>query len=112
MPTFPSISPGYGVQKSSSPKVRRVQYGDGYTSFLKYGLNQDLKTWNVRFSNLSETDSDTLETFLEARGGAESFDWTPPGESAAKKFICPSWNKQIPYLNRATISAFFEEVVD
>ena len=112
MPTFPSISPDYGLQKSSTPTVRRVQFGDGYMARLKYGLNQDRKKYNLQFKNLTEADSDSVETFLEAREGAESFDWTPPGESSAGKFICPSWSKTIPYANRATIRATFEEVIE
>ena len=49
---------------------------------------------------------------LDARAGVENFDYTPAGESASKKFICPQWNKTIPYLNRASISATFVEVAE
>ena len=30
MATFPSITPAYGIQKSSAPATRKVQFGDGY----------------------------------------------------------------------------------
>ena len=113
MATFPSITARYGISKTSSPNVRIVQYGDGYQQRLTYGLNQNLKIWNPEFSNISETDADTIETFLDARAADNaSFDWTPPGESAASKFICLSWSKTIPYNNRATISASFQEVAE
>ena len=46
------------------------------------------------------------------RAGVESFTYTPAGESASKTFICREWNKTIPYLNRATINATFEEVAE
>ena len=38
--------------------------------------------------------------------------FTPPGESAATKYVCPSWSKSIPYNNRATIQATFREVFE
>ena len=111
MATFPSINPTYGAQKTSQPKVRQVQFGDGYVQRLTFGLNQDPKVWNLTFE-VSETDADTIETFLEARGGSESFNWSPPDETSSYKWICLNWSKTIPYLNRATIQATFQEVFD
>ena len=111
MATFPSINPTYGAQKRSQPKVRQVQFGDGYVQRLTFGLNQDPKVWNLTFE-VSETDADTIETFLEARGGSESFTWSPPDESDSYKWVCLDWSKTIPYLNRATIQATFQEVFD
>jgi len=111
MADFPSINPTYGAQKTSQPKIRQVQMGDGYVQRLTFGLNQDLKTWNLTFE-VSETDADTIETFLEARGGSEYFTWTPPDETTSYKWICLNWSKTIPYLNRATIQATFQQVAD
>ena len=112
MATFPSITANYGITKTSSPNVRPVQFGDGYSLRTVFGLNQDLKMYSPRWDNISETDADTISTFLEARAGKESFDWTPPGESGASKFICQAWTKTIPYLNRASIQATFQEVAE
>jgi len=112
MATFPSITPTYGIQKSSAPVVRRVQFGDGYETRLKYGLNQNPKVFNLTFE-VSETDADTIETFLDARADdSASFDFTPPGEGSALKFVCEQWSKSIPYLNRATIQATFRQVFE
>lgn len=109
MATFPSITPTYGVQKRSRPAVRRARFGDGYELRLQYGLNQNMKVYQLTFE-VSETDADTIETFLDARAAVETFDFTPPGESSAAKFVCESWSKSIPYLNRATINATFRQV--
>ena len=111
MATFPSITPTYGLQKSSAPVVRKVQFGDGYEARLTYGINQNPKVFNLTFE-VSETDADTIETFLEARGGAESFDWSPPDETTTYKWICQDWSKSIPYLNRATITVTFQQVFE
>lgn len=112
MATFPSINPTYGLQKSSSPMVRKVQFGDGYEARLTYGINQNPKLFNLTFE-VSETDADTIETFLDARAADNAnFDFTPPGESSASKFVCEEWSKSIPYLNRATIQATFRQVFE
>ena len=113
MATFPSIEADYGASKDSSPNVRTVQFGDGYSVRLTYGLNQNPKNWSLTFTNLSETDSDTIETFLDARiVDNASFDWTPPGESSSSKFVCHKWQKNIPFPNRATINAVFSQVFE
>ena len=112
MATFPSITPTYGIQKRSAPIVRKVQFGDGFEKRLSYGLNQNPKTFNLTFE-VSETDADTIETFLDARAGDNTaFDYTPPGESSSSKFVCETWSKSIPYLNRATIQATFRQVFE
>ena len=112
MATFPSITPSYGIRKTSEPTVRQVQFGDGYSMRTVYGLNQNLKSYSPKWNNISETDADTISDFLDARAGQESFDWTPPGESSSSKFICQSWSKSIPYNDLATIEATFQEVAE
>ena len=112
MATFPSITPSYGIRKTSSPKVRQVQFGDGYSMRTVFGLNQNLKSYSPTWQNISETDADTISDFLDARAGQESFDWTPPGETSSSKFICQAWTKSISYKNRATIQASFQEVAE
>ena len=112
MANFPSITPTYGIQKRSAPVVRKVQFGDGYEKRLSYGINQNPKTYNLTFE-VSETDADTIETFLDARAADnEAFDFTPPGDAISSKFVCETWSKSIPYLNRATIQATFRQVFE
>ena len=112
MANFPSITPTYGVQKSSAPVVRKVQFGDGFEKRLSFGINQNPKTYNLTFE-VSETDADTIETFLDARAADNAaFDFTPPGEGTSYKFVCETWSKSIPYLNRATIQATFRQVFE
>ena len=85
MAVFPSITPTYGVQKSSAPAVRKVQFGDGYETRLTYGLNQNPKTYNLPFE-VSETDSDTIGTFLDTRAADNArVDFTPPGAGSSSQ---------------------------
>ena len=112
MATFPSITPTYNAQKNNQPNVRTVRFGDGYEQRLTFGLNQIPKVWSLTFE-VSETDADTIETFLDARASDNaSFDWQPPGSSTTYKWVCEQWSKSIPYLNRATIQATFREVFE
>ena len=113
MATFPDIKPTYGTRKNNAPINRVVRFADGFEQRIVFGLaqNQNPKVYNFTF-NVSETDADTIETFLDARANdQDSFDYTPQGESQ-KKFVCETWTKSIPYNNRATITATFREVFE
>ena len=114
MATFPSIQPTYGTRKKSAPISRTVRFADGYEHRILFGLaeNQNPKIYSLTFV-VSETDADTIETFLDARANDQaSFDFTPPAESSSYKFVCESWNKTITYNNRASITATFREVFE
>ena len=86
MATFPSITPTYGMRKTSTPKFRSVSLGDGYEFRALYGLplSQDPKVYDLTF-NVSETESDVIEGFLRSRVADQaSFTFTPPAEGFTK----------------------------
>tara|TARA_A100000172_G_scaffold65357_1_gene44856 strand:+ start:16 stop:366 length:351 start_codon:yes stop_codon:yes gene_type:complete len=115
MANFPSIEPSFPVRKISKPKTNTVKFQDGYEHRILFGLapHQNPKIFNLTFKNLSEADSDTVETFLDARAeDGASFTYTPPSESSAMQFKCQNWDKQMDYPNRATISATFTQVFE
>ena len=112
MATFPSIKPIYQARKTTQPRVNVSQFLDGYQHRIKFGLNTRPSVWALTFQ-CSETDSDTIEAFLEARADdGASFDWTPLDSSTAYKWVCPGWTKTIPYKNRATLNMTFQQVFE
>ena len=123
MATFPSISPKYGQQKRSQPLTRTVRFADGFEHRILFGLaeHQNPKIFNFtfevsesdNFNNTGVSSADTIENFLDARANdSASFTFTPPGEASSSQFVCETWSKSIPYLNRATIQATFREVFE
>jgi phage-related protein len=116
--TFPLIKPTYGQQKRSAPNTRTVRFADGYEHRILFGLaqNQNPKVFNFTY-NVSETEANTIETFLDDRANdTTSFDFPTdylPGEIASNfRFVCEQWTKSIPYKNRATIQATFRQVFE
>ena len=103
MATFPSIKPTYGQRKKSRPLTRTVRFADGYEHRILFGLaaHQNPKEFSLTYE-VSETQADEIETFLDARANdSASFDFAEgflPEETAANfKFVCESWSKSIPY---------------
>ena len=86
MADFPSITPTYGMRKTSKPKVRVSSLGDGYEFRALYGLpqSQDPKVYDLTF-NVSESEADVIEGFLRGRVNDQaSFTFTPPAEGGTK----------------------------
>ena len=112
MATFPITNPVYNTRINARPKVNTLSFGDGFEQRLTEGLNQNPLSVNLTFE-LSQTDADTAITFLNSRveDGA-SFDYTLPSESSSRKFVCTSFPRSIPFLNRVTLSCTFREFFD
>ena len=112
MATFPITNPVYNTRINARPKVNVISFGDGFEQRLTEGLNQNPLSVNLTFE-LSQTDADTAITFLNARvDDGASFDYTLPSETSSRKFVCTSFPRSIPFLNRVTLSCVFREVFE
>tara|TARA_B100000123_G_C25547524_1_gene348065 strand:+ start:183 stop:530 length:348 start_codon:yes stop_codon:yes gene_type:complete len=111
--TFPSIEPVYGVTKNIKPFVTRARFQDGYEQVIKFGLNINPKSYNLTFENITEAQSDTIETFLDARiADGDYFNWQAPDEASTSKYRALDRIKKIDYPGLATIQVTFEEVFE
>ena len=43
-------TPDFGAVRRSQPAVRKVQFGDGYEKRLTYGLNQNPRIWDLKWT--------------------------------------------------------------
>ena len=112
MATFPDFKPQYSATNRSQPQQRVTQFGDGYQQRTSFGLNQDPKVWSLTF-NVKDSDADTIETFLEARGkDGASFVWSPPDETTTYKWICRGFGREMFDSDRSRITASFEQVFE
>ena len=112
MATFPAFDPQYSATTRSQPHLRITQFGDGYQQRTTFGLNQDPKVWALTF-NVKDSDADTIETFLEARGkDGASFSWSPPDETTIYKWICRSFGREMFDSDRSRITASFQQVFE
>ena len=104
--------PDYGSLEQHRPRVRVAQFGDGYQQRSADGINTDAATWNLTFSNRSDSEASAIKTFLAARAGLEAFDWTPPGGLSALKWICSTWQSTPVNFGATTITATFTQVFE
>ena len=74
------------------PRVLPAAFGDGYVQRTNFGLNALGQTWVLTFDFGNSTAAHLpFINFLDALGGTQAFDWTPPGESASRRFVCADY---------------------
>ena len=123
---FPWI-PSYGSAVTNKPNVTQTKFGDGYELRVPIGINTNPRKWQVTFANRPNETADEIGAFLDARGGVEAFDWTPPHWKTANgmptsgiippqaksgKWVCREWSEQQTGPYTRTITATFEEVFE
>ena len=87
MATFPAINPSFGQRKTSRPNIKSVRYADGFEQRQLVGIaaHQNPKNYSLKFENITEAESDTIEYFLNERAlDQASFTFTPPEEAYSK----------------------------
>tara|TARA_R100000231_G_scaffold135135_1_gene109335 strand:- start:1302 stop:1673 length:372 start_codon:yes stop_codon:yes gene_type:complete len=107
-------NPDFGLTKQNKPNTRIVKFGDGYEHRVSFGLNQNPKTFNLTFKNLSEADADILTNFFDARAvDGDSINYTVPTESSAMKFVVEGgYTKTVNFANLATVKVTFRQVFE
>lgn len=98
------------VNTPRKPRVREVQFGDGYAQRSKDGLNNNPRSHSLKFDG-EDDEMDALEQFLEDRAGVESFYYAHK-YGPKRLYVCQEWNRDDIDGWSSQISATFKEVVN
>lgn len=102
--------PSYGSPINHAPRVKSLQFGDGYEQRVRDGINNTLLQYDIRFEVRTYQEAFAILHFLDERAGSESFVWTPPPPYASQKlFICKDWTHQELFRDNHTINGRFLE---
>ena len=102
--------PDGSTPESSKPRVKKAQFGDGYSQRAGDGINTDLKQWSLSFSNRAEADIDLICAFLEGKGATTAFTFQPPKNASEVSVICESWTRDERAIDFCTVRATFKQV--
>lgn len=108
-----------GSELSITPKVKKVQFGDGYSQRSMDGINAIPKVFSLEFRKMELRYAKALEAFFE--GSREPYDRTPAeffyftpyllGHEEGK-YICTNHRLRYDTGVTITVNAVFEEVFD
>ncbi|MDR5736128.1 phage tail protein [Caballeronia sp. LZ025] len=101
----PTVSNSSG---STTLKVRKAQFGDGYAQRVADGLNSAASTFSLQFVG-DATKISAILAFLRAHAGAAAFYWTPLLWAAPALFTCESFSEPTRDGDVYTITATFDQ---
>ncbi|WP_250125508.1 phage tail protein [Chroococcidiopsis sp. CCMEE 29] len=78
-----------------SRRVRKVQYGDGYTMRALDGLNNVIKSWDVTFTQGTSGDMWELEQIILNDMGIVPTLWQAPDENVPSRWMIENYRKTI-----------------
>lgn len=103
-----------GFQRTSSPKVHTVTFGDGYEQRIADGINNLTQSMSVSFATRPKAEIDDLVAFFESLGGVSKFRMTIDDTNGAEtiKVVCRQWNQTWNYDDFYSLSATFDRVYE
>jgi len=126
--TSTNRKPDKGYTRSTTPRVLKTQFGDGYSQRLTDGINPLKENISVSFNTRDKAEIDHICSFFESKGGVTAFTfnvnqeyYASPGVTSettatsnqlALKVICTTWNKKHDFGDYWSVSATFERVYE
>lgn len=107
---------GNASEWSSTPRILKAQFGMGHAQTIKEGGDNDNLTLNlnVAISVMTVAEAKAAKNFLEGKGGAQSFTWTPvaPYDDVGQAYWrCESWKFSYQGGDIVSFAGLFEQVV-
>ena len=111
------VAPDRGFTKKTKPNVRKVSFGDGYEQRKIRGINNMIDTYDLRFSNRPNTETDDLEAFFIEQAGVSKFTFTIPDSNEGTgekdiKVICTEWSKSHTQTGATSLNAKLSRVYE
>lgn len=99
--------PDYTAKKDLDYRPSSINYGDGYTARLRFGLNAQSEAWSLVFNNRTNTERDSIRAYLRAARGAFPITWTDPTTGVTGYYYCSEWSTTFNNHNNSNIQATF-----
>ena len=97
-----------GTNGATTFRVKKAQFGDGYTQRAADGINNSTRKWNITVADKYDLEIQPIKAFLDTHAGARSFLWTPPN-GVQGRYVCESYNESPAIAGLTTLTAVFEE---
>jgi phage-related protein len=91
------------------PRIKSLQYGDGYEQRSADGMNPIAQRWQLKFDDVDNSIANDIIGFLVARGGWQAFDWTPKWATSAIRVVCKEWSRNIARGDLSNITCTFDQ---
>lgn len=102
----PPIKQSPGTKYSPTVKLKKAEFGDGYTQVYPDGTNFIRRSVNLTWDSLLEAQANQIVTFLEAHAGGIPF-YYAMRDGVTRKWTCSVFDRTWDSPNKVT--ATFEQ---
>lgn len=103
--------PSYDFENDNKPRIKTIQFGDGYSQDIRDGINNLLLNYNFNFNNRDLREATAILHFLTTRSGSESFLFLCPMPRGVNfRFKVKQWTDKQNFFNNYSITAAFTQV--
>ena len=110
------VLPDKGLTRQSTPRVLKVQFGDGYEQRIAEGLNSSNENYQISYSNRPKAEIDDIAAFMDEKKGVTSFNYVIPdtnnGGETTIKVVCDQYNLVYVSDSSYTFTATFRRVYE
>tara|TARA_R100000231_G_scaffold86790_1_gene65890 strand:- start:7958 stop:8344 length:387 start_codon:yes stop_codon:yes gene_type:complete len=108
------VSVDKGFQRSSTPNINSISFGDGFEQRIANGINNLRQVMNVTFNTRPKAEIDDLVAFFESLGGVSKFEMIIDDTNGSEtiKVVCKSWQQTWAFDNFYNLSTTFERVYE
>ena len=110
------VLPDKGLTRQSTPRVLKVQFGDGYEQRIAEGLNSSQENYQISYSNRPKAEIDDIAAFMDEKKGVTSFNYVIPdtnnGGETTIKVVCDQYNLVYVSDSSYTFTATFRRVYE
>lgn len=96
------------VVGTTTPRVLKAQFGDGYSQVAADGINNVGESWPISVAG-GTADVKPVKDFLDATQGVSAFYWTPPLGNQGL-YRCPSYQLTAQVGDNFILAAQFDKV--
>jgi phage-related protein len=89
----PPVPPSPGTKTKFTPKLRKVEFGDGYTQVTRDGLNHLRRQVPLTWEALTIAQAQALEDFFVGKGGDTPFLYALSDDSV-RQWRCEDWERE------------------
>jgi phage-related protein len=88
-----------GLSETRGQRSLKTQFGDGYSQRSPDGLNTLIERHTLSIFTNNQTETDTLQSFLDVQGMVDAIVWTPPGSTTSKNYLMTAPYQKTPFGN-------------
>lgn len=93
----PPVAPFTGSKNKPEIKLKKADFGDGYSQITRDGLNHIRQVYSLTWDKLTRADAEAIEAFLVEQGGDTPFYYQLTSSSPTLKWTCEEW--EVEYLS-------------